>query len=80
MRYEMKTATNAQPGGCRDPDPQNKKGRAALPNTLTMPVKAIPYRHQYEAFNFACGLFGLLEGGDAQHSIRSRGMALLMEM
>ena len=30
--------------------------RPALP----MPIKATPYRHQIEAFNFVCGLFGLL--------------------
>lgn len=31
---------------------------------LPMPIKALPYRHQIEAFNFVCGLFGLLPGGD----------------
>jgi len=46
----------------------------------SMPIRAEPYEHQREAFRLACGLFGLLEGGDAQHSIRSRGTALLMEM
>lgn len=30
---------------------------------LPMPIHATPYQHQIEAFNFACGLFGLLEGG-----------------
>ena len=30
---------------------------------LPMPIRATPYRHQIEAFNFACELFGLLEGG-----------------
>ena len=34
--------------------------RPALP----MPIKATPYKHQIEAFNFVCGLFGLLSGGD----------------
>lgn len=34
--------------------------RPALP----MPIKATPYQHQIEAFNFVCGLFGLLPGGD----------------
>ena len=34
--------------------------RPALP----MPIKATPYRHQIEAFNFVCGLFGLLPGGE----------------
>ena len=51
-----------------------------------MPVRAVPYGHQREAYRFVCGLFGLQgapvtpEGGDAQHSIRSQGAALLMEM
>ena len=49
-------------------------------DNVKMPIRAAPYRHQREAYNFACGLFGLPEGGDAQHSIRSRGVALLMEM
>lgn len=31
---------------------------------LPMPIRATPYRHQIEAFNFVCGLFGLLPGGD----------------
>jgi hypothetical protein len=45
-----------------------------------MPIRATPYQHQQEAFHFACGLFGLPEGGDALPSISSRGTALLMEM
>lgn len=55
-----------------------EENRAALP----MPVKAAPYRHQKEAFGFACGLFGLQPGGGgAPHSIKSSpGCALLMEM
>lgn len=32
---------------------------------LPMPIKAVPYRHQIEAFNFVCALFGLPEGGGA---------------
>lgn len=32
---------------------------------VPMPIRAAPYRHQVEAFNFVCGLFGLLpEGGE----------------
>ena len=46
----------------------------------TMQIRAAPYKHQQEAFDFTCRLFGLTEGGDADHSIRSRGAALLMEM
>ena len=53
---------------------------SALTSSPTMPVKVTPYRHQQEAFEFACHLFGLPWGGDAQHSISSRGTALLMEM
>ena len=30
--------------------------------SLPMPIKATPYQHQIEAFNFVCGLFGLLPG------------------
>ena len=40
--------------------------RPALP----MPIKATPYRHQIEAFNFVCGLFGLLPGGDRDGPMR----------
>lgn len=43
---------------------------------LPMPIRATPYQHQIEAFNFACGLFGLLSGGSKE----SDGCALLMEM
>ncbi len=39
-----------------------------------LPVKAAPYRHQQEAFSFACDLLGL--NGEAT----SPGIALLMEM
>ena len=38
--------------------------REVLLPALPMPIKATPYRHQIEAFNFVCGLFGLLPGGD----------------
>lgn len=44
-----------------------------------MPIKAAPYRHQIEAFNFVCGMFGLMpEGGE--FPVQSAGCALLMEM
>ena len=43
---------------------------------LPMPIRATPYRHQVEAFNLACGLFGILPGGGEG----SGGCALLMEM
>jgi hypothetical protein len=29
-----------------------------------MPIRDTPYRHQIEAFNFACALFGLVAGGE----------------
>ena len=38
--------------------------REEIRPVLPMPIKATPYRHQTEAFNFVCGLFGLLPGGD----------------
>ena len=41
-----------------------------------LPVKAAPYRHQIEAYEYACGLFGLPPGG----AMRCGGCALLMEM
>ena len=44
-------------------------------NSLPMPIKAHPYSHQQQAFNFACMLFGL-----APSAVRSCGVALLMEM
>ena len=43
------------------------------------PIKGALYAHQNEAYNLVCRLFGV-EGGDVQHSISSRGAALLMEM
>jgi SNF2 family DNA or RNA helicase len=43
--------------------------------SLPMPVKVTPYAHQQSAFDFACRLFGLVPS-----DIRSRGVALLMEM
>ncbi|MEN6563111.1 MAG: hypothetical protein ABFD11_06140 [Christensenella sp.] len=45
-----------------------------------MPIKAHPYEHQWQAFEFACRLFGLNQGGDDPPSMQSRGCALLMEM
>ena len=48
--------------------------------TNRMPVKAHPYDHQQKAYEFACRLFGLNQGGDDPPSIQSRGCALLMEM
>lgn len=38
--------------------------REEIRPALPMPIKATPYRHQIEAFNFVCGLFGLLPGGE----------------
>ena len=45
-----------------------------------MPIRAKPYVHQIEAYNLACSLCGLSEGGDRQISMRSNSCALLMEM
>ena len=40
-----------------------------------MPIRATPYKHQINAFNFVCMLFGLITG-----KVNSGGAALLMEM
>lgn len=48
-------------------------------SSMHMPIKGTPYIHQQKAFAFACEVFGL-QGGDAPSPIRSRGVALLMEM
>lgn len=42
---------------------------------LMMPIKATPYKHQTEAFAFACNQFGIFD-----NKLKSRGTALLMEM
>ena len=46
-----------------------------MKGSMKMPVKAKPYRHQQDAFDFVCRLFGLMDGKK-----RSKGAALLMEM
>ena len=43
---------------------------------LHMPIKAKPYRHQINAFNFVCGKFVLV----TSQTMPSVGAALLMEM
>ena len=43
---------------------------------LPMPIRATPYKHQIEAFNFVCGKFGLVPA----NGMASSGAALLMEM
>ena len=54
---------------------------AVLKRALVMPVKAKPYQHQQEAFDFCCGVFGLRRGGDAASPDGGGyGAALLMEM
>lgn len=47
----------------------------AVPDTTALLIRATPYRHQIEAYQYACGLFGLLDG-----PMESGGCALLMEM
>lgn len=55
----------------------HEESRPALP----MPVKATPYRHQQEAFDFVCRSFGLLPEPEAGPPVlKSSGCALLMEM
>lgn len=44
---------------------------------LPMPIRTVPYRHQREAFFFACGMFGILPD---KTEMESQGVALLMEM
>lgn len=44
--------------------------------SLTMPIRAKPYQHQQQAFNFACEKFGLFSAT----ANRNQGVALLMEM
>ncbi|MFX4263099.1 hypothetical protein ACOBQJ_13005 [Pelotomaculum propionicicum] len=40
---------------------------------IKMPIKAKPYRHQIEAFNYVCEMFGLVMGGDPnEHFQKSR--------
>lgn len=43
--------------------------------SLPMPVKTTPYRHQQEAFRFICDKFGIIDGAK-----KSSGVALLMDM
>jgi len=43
---------------------------------LPMPIRAAPYKHQIDAFNFVCGKFGLIPSA----GMPSPGAALLMEM
>jgi len=45
---------------------------------LPMPIKATPYQHQRDAFEFVLRLFGVLRGGDAQPI--STGGFFLMDM
>lgn len=46
-----------------------------MSSKLNLPIKAVPYKHQIEAFNYVCSLFGLTTG-----IVKSSGAALLMEM
>ncbi|MDR0917908.1 MAG: hypothetical protein LBM93_01450 [Oscillospiraceae bacterium] len=47
---------------------------------MGLPIKSqfTPYPHQVEAYEFACQLFGVSEGGDTPPI--SKGVASLMEM
>ena len=47
-----------------------------MSQNLAMPIKATPFQHQRDAFDFACGLFGLT----GQPGARSPGVAYLMDM
>lgn len=55
--------------------------REELHPALPMPIKATPYRHQIEAFNYVCWAFGLArDNAPPPPAIQSAGWALLMEM
>ncbi len=45
-----------------------------------MPIRAVPFHHQLEAFRSAMRLFEPPEGGDVSLSMKGAGFALLMEM
>ena len=57
---------------------------------MNMPIKAKPFKHQIEAYNFACEKMGLPMDNSAvdmnseevieRYISRSNGIALLMEM
>lgn len=47
-----------------------------MSENLFMPIKVRPYQHQADAYRFACGKFGLIQGKLKSSS----GVALLMEM
>jgi len=66
-----------------------KEAIPGMPERIHMPIKANPFKHQRDAYDFACGLFGLSEGGDGRPisiqefvgSLRKcPGCAFLMEM
>jgi hypothetical protein len=58
---------------------QNTMNNAEKLPIAPMPIKGKPYRHQIQAFNFVCRLFGLAKGGGVPN-ISGWGAALLMEM
>jgi len=43
---------------------RNNKDRLATP-VEPMPIKAVPYTHQIEAYNLACTSLGIFKAGDA---------------
>lgn len=59
----------------KNPITMKGNGTEGSPPSLPMPVKARPYRHQQDAYDFVCKLFGLTDGEPT-----STGAALLMEM
>lgn len=55
--------------------------REEIRPALPMPIKATPYCHQIEAFNYVCWAFGLArDNAPPPPAIKSAGWALLMEM
>jgi len=43
---------------------------------IKMPIRAAPYKHQQEAFEFACRFFGLLEKKQASSICENRNNAV----
>ena len=39
-----------------------------------MPIRAAPFKHQQQAFEFCCRLFGLAEGGEDDDQSKMRDL------
>ncbi len=67
MQISNETMTSMNTGG---------KAKTEDKYTLPMPVKVRPFFHQNQAFDFVCGLFGLIPWD----GVKSRGVMLACEM